>query len=121
MYLLFVFVCVYQERLESLVFGLLRQRKLDFLDIYNEEMIQAAKGIVTQVRSPTTSVPLHSVPPHLTPYAGLVTTTQPLLGLSSLRHAGSQSHHVSARLSTHFTIKLFTNVISVSLLTFSKL
>ncbi|KAJ3614958.1 hypothetical protein NHX12_018527 [Muraenolepis orangiensis] len=37
-----------KERLESLVFGLLRQRKLDFLDIYNEEMIQAAKGIVTQ-------------------------------------------------------------------------
>ncbi|XP_056136617.1 vacuolar protein sorting-associated protein 54 isoform X1 [Lampris incognitus] len=37
-----------KERLESLVFGLLRQRKLDFLDIYNEEMIAAAKGIVTQ-------------------------------------------------------------------------
>ena len=47
-----VCVCVYQERLESLVFGLLRQRKLDFLDIYKEEMTQAAKGIVTQVRSP---------------------------------------------------------------------
>lgn len=37
-----------KERLESLVFGLLRQRKLDFLDIYNEEMILAAKAIVSQ-------------------------------------------------------------------------
>ncbi|XP_069023152.1 vacuolar protein sorting-associated protein 54 isoform X1 [Embiotoca jacksoni] len=37
-----------KERLESLVFGLLRQRKLDFLDIYNNEMIVAAKAIVTQ-------------------------------------------------------------------------
>lgn len=37
-----------KERLESLVFGLLRQRKLDFLDIYNEEMILAAKSIVNQ-------------------------------------------------------------------------
>lgn len=37
-----------KERLESLVFGLLRQRKLDFLDIYNEEMILAAKAIVNQ-------------------------------------------------------------------------
>uniref|UniRef100_UPI003AAA24D1 vacuolar protein sorting-associated protein 54 n=1 Tax=Centroberyx gerrardi TaxID=166262 RepID=UPI003AAA24D1 len=37
-----------KERLESLVFGLLRQRKLDFLDIYNDEMIMAAKCIVTQ-------------------------------------------------------------------------
>ncbi|KAM9857185.1 vacuolar protein sorting-associated protein 54 isoform 1-T2 [Aulostomus maculatus] len=37
-----------KERLESLVFGLLRQRKLDFLDIYSEEMIMAAKAIVTQ-------------------------------------------------------------------------
>uniref|UniRef100_A0A3B4ATK1 Vacuolar protein sorting-associated protein 54 n=1 Tax=Periophthalmus magnuspinnatus TaxID=409849 RepID=A0A3B4ATK1_9GOBI len=37
-----------KERLESLVFGLLRQRKLDFLDIYNEEMISAAKAIVNQ-------------------------------------------------------------------------
>uniref|UniRef100_A0A667XRY5 Vacuolar protein sorting-associated protein 54 n=1 Tax=Myripristis murdjan TaxID=586833 RepID=A0A667XRY5_9TELE len=37
-----------KERLESLVFGLLRQRKLDFLDIYSDEMIVAAKGIVTQ-------------------------------------------------------------------------
>ena len=144
-----VCVCVHQERLESLVFGLLRQRKLDFLDIYNEEMIQAAKGIVTQVRSPSTNVPLHSVPPLLTPYAGtlsttaqpfwacwvpqyhcsaplgpsvpllspsesLSTTAQPLwvskyhcsapLGQSSSHHAGSQSHHVSARVSTHFTI-----------------
>uniref|UniRef100_A0A8C4E494 Vacuolar protein sorting-associated protein 54 n=1 Tax=Dicentrarchus labrax TaxID=13489 RepID=A0A8C4E494_DICLA len=38
-----------KERLESLVFGLLRQRKLDFLDIYSDEMILAAKAIVTQV------------------------------------------------------------------------
>ncbi|XP_028266098.1 vacuolar protein sorting-associated protein 54-like isoform X1 [Parambassis ranga] len=37
-----------KERLESLVFGLLRQRKLDFLDIYSDEMILAAKAIVTQ-------------------------------------------------------------------------
>ncbi|KAM4612189.1 vacuolar protein sorting-associated protein 54 isoform 2-T2 [Polymixia lowei] len=37
-----------KERLESLVFGLLRQRKLDFLDIYNEEMILSVKCIVTQ-------------------------------------------------------------------------
>ncbi|XP_076585136.1 vacuolar protein sorting-associated protein 54 [Chaetodon auriga] len=37
-----------KERLESLVFGLLRQRKLDFLDIYSDEMIVAAKAIVTQ-------------------------------------------------------------------------
>ncbi|XP_049899660.1 vacuolar protein sorting-associated protein 54 isoform X4 [Epinephelus moara] len=37
-----------KERLESLVFGLLRQRKLDFLDIYSDEMIMAAKAIVFQ-------------------------------------------------------------------------
>ncbi|KAI1896904.1 hypothetical protein AGOR_G00099670 [Albula goreensis] len=37
-----------KDRLESLVFGLLRQRKLDFLEIYSEEMITAAKGIVKQ-------------------------------------------------------------------------
>uniref|UniRef100_A0A671WLQ9 Vacuolar protein sorting-associated protein 54 n=1 Tax=Sparus aurata TaxID=8175 RepID=A0A671WLQ9_SPAAU len=37
-----------KERLECLVFGLLRQRKLDFLDIYSDEMILAAKAIVTQ-------------------------------------------------------------------------
>ncbi|XP_041641281.1 vacuolar protein sorting-associated protein 54 isoform X2 [Cheilinus undulatus] len=37
-----------KERLESLVFGLLRQRKLDFLEIYSDEMILAAKAIVTQ-------------------------------------------------------------------------
>uniref|UniRef100_A0A3P9HPE1 Vacuolar protein sorting-associated protein 54 n=1 Tax=Oryzias latipes TaxID=8090 RepID=A0A3P9HPE1_ORYLA len=37
-----------KERLESLVFGLLRQRKLDFLDIYSEEMIIAAKAIIAQ-------------------------------------------------------------------------
>lgn len=42
-------LCLKQDRLQSLVFGLLRQRKLDFLDIYDEEMIQAAKGIVKQV------------------------------------------------------------------------
>uniref|UniRef100_A0A8C7H4S4 Vacuolar protein sorting-associated protein 54 n=1 Tax=Oncorhynchus kisutch TaxID=8019 RepID=A0A8C7H4S4_ONCKI len=39
-----------KDRLESLVFGLLRQRKLDFLDIYSDEMILAAKSIVTQNR-----------------------------------------------------------------------
>uniref|UniRef100_A0A8D3E0N7 Vacuolar protein sorting-associated protein 54 n=1 Tax=Scophthalmus maximus TaxID=52904 RepID=A0A8D3E0N7_SCOMX len=38
-----------KERLESLVFGLLRQRKLDFLDIYSDEMIFCAKAIVSQV------------------------------------------------------------------------
>ncbi|XP_047222150.1 vacuolar protein sorting-associated protein 54 isoform X2 [Girardinichthys multiradiatus] len=37
-----------KERLESLVFGLLRQRKLDFLDIYTDEMVTAAKAIVSQ-------------------------------------------------------------------------
>ncbi|XP_053195068.1 LOW QUALITY PROTEIN: vacuolar protein sorting-associated protein 54 [Scomber japonicus] len=37
-----------KERLASLVFGLLRQRKLDFLDIYSDEMIMAAKLIVSQ-------------------------------------------------------------------------
>ncbi|XP_073351300.1 vacuolar protein sorting-associated protein 54 isoform X1 [Pagrus major] len=37
-----------KERLECLVFGLLRQRKLDFLDIYSDEMIMAAKAIVAQ-------------------------------------------------------------------------
>ncbi|MEQ2161332.1 hypothetical protein GOODEAATRI_008670, partial [Goodea atripinnis] len=40
-----------KERLESLVFGLLRQRKLDFLDIYTDEMVTAAKAIVSQVLS----------------------------------------------------------------------
>uniref|UniRef100_A0AAY4EC25 Vacuolar protein sorting-associated protein 54 n=1 Tax=Denticeps clupeoides TaxID=299321 RepID=A0AAY4EC25_9TELE len=37
-----------KDRLQSLVFGLLRQRKLDFLDIYSDEMVQAAKGIVRE-------------------------------------------------------------------------
>ncbi|XP_041033070.1 vacuolar protein sorting-associated protein 54 isoform X1 [Carcharodon carcharias] len=37
-----------EERLVSLVFGLLRQRKLDFLDIYHEEMLTAAKNIIKQ-------------------------------------------------------------------------
>ncbi|GCB68050.1 hypothetical protein scyTo_0008166, partial [Scyliorhinus torazame] len=37
-----------EERLVSLVFGLLKQRKLDFLDIYHEEMIAAAKSIIKQ-------------------------------------------------------------------------
>ncbi|XP_062866446.1 vacuolar protein sorting-associated protein 54 [Trichomycterus rosablanca] len=37
-----------KDRLQSLVFGLLRQRKLDFLDIYSQEMLQAAKGIVRE-------------------------------------------------------------------------
>lgn len=31
------------------MFGLLRQRKLDFLDIYSDEMILAAKAVVAQV------------------------------------------------------------------------
>ncbi|XP_077380102.1 vacuolar protein sorting-associated protein 54 isoform X2 [Festucalex cinctus] len=37
-----------KERLQSLVFGLLRQRKLDFLDIYGDEMMAAAKAVVSQ-------------------------------------------------------------------------
>ncbi|KAK6488767.1 vacuolar protein sorting-associated protein 54-like isoform X1 [Huso huso] len=37
-----------EERLVSLVFGLLKQRKLDFLEIYSEEMISAAKHIIKQ-------------------------------------------------------------------------
>ncbi|KAI5089780.1 vacuolar protein sorting-associated protein 54, partial [Silurus meridionalis] len=37
-----------KDRLQSLVFGLLRQKKLDFLDIYSKEMMQAAKAIVRQ-------------------------------------------------------------------------
>uniref|UniRef100_A0A672GBA4 Vacuolar protein sorting-associated protein 54 n=1 Tax=Salarias fasciatus TaxID=181472 RepID=A0A672GBA4_SALFA len=37
-----------KDRLESLVFGLLRQRKLDFLDIYGDEMMLAAKATVAQ-------------------------------------------------------------------------
>lgn len=46
-------VCSSQDRLQSLVFGLLRQRKLDFLDIYSEEMVRAAKNVVRQVRHTT--------------------------------------------------------------------
>ncbi len=46
-------VCSSQDRLQSLVFGLLRQRKLDFLDIYSEEMVRAAKNVVRQVRHVT--------------------------------------------------------------------
>lgn len=42
-----LFLC--QERLESLVFGLLRQRKLDFLDIYSDEIMVSAKAIIAQV------------------------------------------------------------------------
>uniref|UniRef100_A0A8C8DE13 Vacuolar protein sorting-associated protein 54 n=1 Tax=Oncorhynchus tshawytscha TaxID=74940 RepID=A0A8C8DE13_ONCTS len=45
-----------KDRLESLVFGLLRQRKLNFLDIYSDEMILAAKSIVTQVKDQTQSI-----------------------------------------------------------------
>ncbi|TRY86070.1 hypothetical protein DNTS_030167 [Danionella cerebrum] len=37
-----------KERLQSLVFGLLRQRKLDFLDLYSEEMMRAARNVVRQ-------------------------------------------------------------------------
>lgn len=51
-----LFLCVFQERLESLVFGLLRQRKLDFLDIYSDEIIMAAKAIVSQVQQLTATV-----------------------------------------------------------------
>lgn len=46
-------VCSSQDRLQSLVFGLLRQRKLDFLDIYSEEMVRAAKNVVRQVQHMT--------------------------------------------------------------------
>lgn len=31
------------------MFGLLRQRKLDFLDIYSDEIMVSAKAIVAQV------------------------------------------------------------------------
>ncbi len=48
-----VCVCSSQDRLQSLVFGLLRQRKLDFLDIYSEEMVRAAKNVVRQVQHMT--------------------------------------------------------------------
>uniref|UniRef100_A0A4W3GHA1 Vacuolar protein sorting-associated protein 54 n=1 Tax=Callorhinchus milii TaxID=7868 RepID=A0A4W3GHA1_CALMI len=37
-----------EERLISLVFGLLKQKKLDFLETYSEEMIVAAKNIIKQ-------------------------------------------------------------------------
>uniref|UniRef100_A0A8C9QVJ4 Vacuolar protein sorting-associated protein 54 n=1 Tax=Spermophilus dauricus TaxID=99837 RepID=A0A8C9QVJ4_SPEDA len=37
-----------EERLVSLVFGLLKQRKLNFLEIYGEEMIITAKNIIKQ-------------------------------------------------------------------------
>ncbi|KAK2507380.1 hypothetical protein MC885_015472 [Smutsia gigantea] len=37
-----------EERLVSLVFGLLKQRKLNFLEIYSEEMILTAKNIIKQ-------------------------------------------------------------------------
>ncbi|XP_072121509.1 vacuolar protein sorting-associated protein 54 [Mobula birostris] len=38
-----------EERLISLVFGLLRQRKLDFLDIYHDKMLIAARNIIKQI------------------------------------------------------------------------
>ncbi|KAG8584107.1 hypothetical protein GDO81_008685 [Engystomops pustulosus] len=37
-----------EERLVSLVFGLLKQRKLDFFEIYGEEMMTSAKSIIKQ-------------------------------------------------------------------------
>uniref|UniRef100_A0A4X2KY98 Vacuolar protein sorting-associated protein 54 n=1 Tax=Vombatus ursinus TaxID=29139 RepID=A0A4X2KY98_VOMUR len=37
-----------EERLVSLIFGLLKQRKLNFLEIYGEEMIITAKNIIKQ-------------------------------------------------------------------------
>ncbi|XP_028732158.1 vacuolar protein sorting-associated protein 54 isoform X1 [Peromyscus leucopus] len=37
-----------EERLVSLVFGLLKQRKLNFLEIYGEEMITTAKNIIKE-------------------------------------------------------------------------
>lgn len=37
-----------EERLISLVFGLLKQRKLHFLELYNEEMIAVTKNIIKQ-------------------------------------------------------------------------
>ncbi|KAG8443915.1 hypothetical protein GDO86_009206 [Hymenochirus boettgeri] len=39
---------VEEERLVSLVFGLLKQRKLDFFEIYSDEMMSTAKNIVKQ-------------------------------------------------------------------------
>lgn len=35
------------------MFGLLRQKKLDFMEIYSEEMIVSAKAIVAQVETHT--------------------------------------------------------------------
>lgn len=37
-----------EERLVSLVFGLLKQRKLDFFEIYGDEMMATAKNIIKQ-------------------------------------------------------------------------
>ncbi|XP_078464612.1 vacuolar protein sorting-associated protein 54 isoform X1 [Lampetra planeri] len=37
-----------EERLVSLVFGLLRQRRLDFLDMYNDRIVMAVRNIVKQ-------------------------------------------------------------------------
>ncbi|OCT79700.1 hypothetical protein XELAEV_18026507mg [Xenopus laevis] len=39
---------VEEERLVSLVFGMLKQRKLDFFEIYSEEMMATAKTIIKQ-------------------------------------------------------------------------
>ncbi|KAM3931499.1 vacuolar protein sorting-associated protein 54 [Leptodactylus fuscus] len=39
---------VEEERLVSLVFGLLKQRKLDFFEIYGDEMMAAARNIIKQ-------------------------------------------------------------------------
>eukprot|EP00079_Xenopus_tropicalis_P035885 XP_017949656.1 PREDICTED: vacuolar protein sorting-associated protein 54 isoform X2 [Xenopus tropicalis] len=39
---------VEEERLVSLVFGMLKQRKLDFFEIYSDEMMATAKNIIKQ-------------------------------------------------------------------------
>ncbi|KAM4771510.1 vacuolar protein sorting-associated protein 54 [Rhinophrynus dorsalis] len=49
------FHVVEEERLISLVFGLLKQRKLNFFEIYSEEMMITAKNIIKQCAVSTVS------------------------------------------------------------------
>ena len=43
--------CTFQERLVSIMFGLLRQNKLNFVDVYREEAFTALKAIIKQVQA----------------------------------------------------------------------
>lgn len=65
--LFFFFFLSCKERLVSLVFGLLKQRKLNFYEIYGDEMIITAKNIIKQV-SQTIPTYLTSLPQPLTNY-----------------------------------------------------